>query len=108
MIAIFEKLAAANIELLPAPGSGTHFLFARDGFAALVERTWDGFGSIGAPGLITDRGLAMLVWRGPDAFFVTKSFEGPASDENVEAMRCFARDLAEALEPGVKAIHRSH
>lgn len=95
----FERLVAAGIELLPGPGSGTHFLFAREGFGALVQRSGDGFGSIGAPGLMTDRGLAMLVWRGPEAWFVTKGYEGRAPDEHVAEMRRFARDLATALDP---------
>ena len=94
---VFERLVASGIELGPGPGSGTHFLFMRDGFGALVQRSEDGFGSIGASGLITDRGLAMLVWRGSEAWFVTKGFEGRASDENVAEVRRFAQDLASAL-----------
>ena len=75
----FQKLVDANIELLPLAEISTHFVFHRDGFAALVDRVRDDFGKVGAAGLLTDRGIAPLVWRRHDAFFVLKDFEAPAS-----------------------------
>jgi hypothetical protein len=93
----FQKLVDANIELLPIPEITTHFVFHREGFAALVERVRDGFGGIGAAGLLTERGLAALQWRGADAFFVLKDFEQHATFDQVEQLRGFQRDLEGAL-----------
>ena len=93
-----ERLVAAGIELVPAPGITTHFIFQRDGFAALVERRGDGFGSIGAAGLLTEQaGLAPLVWRGEDAYFVGRGFEQPATSEEAMRLRSFSQDLSGAL-----------
>ena len=64
---------------------------------SLVERTAAGLGGIGAPGLLTERGVAMLVWRGEQAFFVVKDWEQEAVPAQVEALRRFAADLEEAL-----------
>jgi hypothetical protein len=97
---ILEKLAAANIQLVPAEIT-SHFIFERDGFVAFVERRAEPaespFGNIGAPGLMTERGFAALVWRGEQAAFVGKGFEEPASEDQVRQIRSFAADLANAL-----------
>jgi hypothetical protein len=91
-----EKLAAAGIQIVPAEIT-SHFILERDGFVAFVERREEAFGNIGAPGLMTDRGYAALIWRGDQAFFVGKGFEEPASPEQVEKVRAFASDLEGAL-----------
>ncbi len=75
----------------------SHFILERDGFVAFVERREDGFGNIGAPGLMTDRGFAALVWRGDQGFFVGRGFEQTATGEQVMQMRAFAADLSAAL-----------
>jgi hypothetical protein len=91
---ILERLVAANIQLLPLTQVQRHWVLERDGFISLVERTPDGgFGKIGAPGLLTERGMAVLVNR----TFVAKGLELAATDEQVETMRAFARDLEAAL-----------
>ena len=92
-----ERLAAAGIELLPLLEFPSHFVFHREGFAALVERTAEGFGHAGSAGLLIGRGLAVLVWRAGRPSFQLKEFERPASDEEVAALRSFARDLEQAL-----------
>ena len=96
MIDKLEKLAAAGIQIVPAEIT-SHFILERDGFVAFVERREEAFGNIGAPGLMTDRGYAALIWRGDQAFFVGKGFEEPASPEQVEKVRAFASDLEGAL-----------
>jgi hypothetical protein len=93
---IFEKLVAAGIQIIPAEIT-SHFILERDGFVAFVERREDGFGNIGAAGLMTERGFGALIWRSDQAFFVGKGFEQPASPEQVELIRTFATDLANAL-----------
>jgi hypothetical protein len=93
---IFEKLVAAGIQIVPAEMT-SHFILERDGFVAFVERREQGFGNIGAAGLMTERGFAALIWRGDQPFFVGKGFEQPASHEEVQKIRSFASDLANAL-----------
>jgi len=96
VIEIFEKLVAAGIQIVPAEFT-SHFILARDGFVAFVERRDQGFGNIGAPGLMTERGYAALIWRGDQAFFAGKGFEALASAEQVQKLRAFASDLENAL-----------
>ena len=91
-----ERLAAAGIQLIPVEVT-SHFVVQRDGFVAFVERCEQALGNIGAPGLMTERGFAALVWRGDRAFFVAKGFEQVASAEEVEKIRAFADDLVSAL-----------
>ncbi len=94
-----ERLVGRNIQLIPAADVTTHFLFERDGFVALVERSGDGIGNIGAPGLLSSpSGYAALVWRGGEPWFISKGFEQLATPEQVAGIRSFAADLAYALE----------
>jgi hypothetical protein len=93
----FQKLVAAGIQILPASDAGSYFIFERAGFVALVERRGEGFGSIGAAGILTEKGLAPLVHRGNQAFFVAKGIEQAASTEQVSDLRRFQADLAAAL-----------
>ena len=92
-----EKLTAAGIEFVAIPGLTRYYVLARDGFAALVERTGSGFGGIGAAGQVSDRGFAALIWRGQTPVFAGKNFEIPATPEDVERLRLFASDLENAL-----------
>lgn len=93
----FERLAGRGIEVAPMPGIKGYALCARGEYGALVAVSEAGFGAIGSTGLITPRGLAVLVWRGETAVFAAKGAEAPASAEQVEALRSFASDLREAL-----------
>ena len=94
-----ERLAAAGINLLPALELAHHYVFERDGFISLVERTQsNSTGSIGAPGLLTEKGFAALVWRTGQPWFVAMGFEEPARDEQVAAIRRFTADLEFALK----------
>ena len=92
-----ERLAAAGIQLLPIDEFQRHFVFERDGFVSLVERRDSGFGNIGGAGLATAQGLAMLTSRRQGLFFVARGLEIPATDEQVELLRAFERDLRAAL-----------
>ncbi len=91
-----EKLHAAGIQIVPADLT-SHFILERGGFVVFVERRETGFGHIGAPGLMTERGYAALVWRAEQPFFVGRGFEQPGTDEQVQAIRAFAADLEAAL-----------
>jgi hypothetical protein len=86
--------------MLPAVEITTHYVFERDGFVALVERTRDGFGGIGSAGILTGTGFAALIRRGDRAYFVAKNFEREASLEQAELLRRFSADLKSALGQG--------
>jgi hypothetical protein len=88
-------LGSTGIQLLTETRG--HAIFARDNLIALVERTADGYGSIGGTGILTERGLAYLVWRDGQALLAGKGFELAATDEQVAAMRRFSDDLKAAL-----------
>lgn len=96
LIGTLEKLAAANIQIIPAEVT-SHFILERDGFVSFVERRENAFGNIGAAGLMTERGFGALIWRGDQAFFVGKGFEQTASPEQIQKIRAFASDLDQAL-----------
>ena len=96
MIEQLEKLEAAGIQIVPAELT-SHFILERGGFVAFVERRENGFGHAGAPGLMTERGFAALVWRGEQPFFVGRGFEQAGTSEQVQAIRAFASDLEAAL-----------
>ena len=94
--ATLEKLATAGIQIVPVEMT-SHFILERDGFVAFVQRREESFGNIGAPGLMTERGFAALIWRGDQAFFAGKGFEQAAAPGQVQKIRSFASDLENAL-----------
>jgi hypothetical protein len=94
---IFELLVEHGIQILPLAEISTHFVFERGGFIALVERRGEGFGKVGAPGLLMEQGMAQLVWRGEAAFFVAKGWERVAETDEVTALRAFGADLEKIL-----------
>jgi hypothetical protein len=91
-----EKLAASGIQVIPG-GPDSHYIVEREGFVAFIERRGGDFGNVGAPGLMTERGFAALVWRADRAFFQGRGFEQPATDEQVQKLRSFALDLERAI-----------
>ena len=93
-----ERLARAGFQLLPAFEIPNHYVLERQGFAVLVERRADGsFGRPGAPGALLDGAFAVLVWKGPEAFFVAKGKQKAATAQEVESLRRFDAELREAL-----------
>ncbi len=97
LLARFERLAAAGVSLLPTAEIPNHFVFTRDGMAVLVERRGGGFGGIGSPGRITQRGFEPLVISAGGASFVFKSESSAAAAAEVEAARNLLADLKSAL-----------
>ena len=98
---VLERLAAAGIQMLPAVEIATHYVFERDGFVALVDRTPEGFGGIGSAGILTGNGFAALIKRSRGSYFVARNFEQEASEEQVAALRRFSADLKSALQSAV-------
>jgi len=93
--AVAERLATRNIQVAAeAPG---HYMFVRDVCMALVERAADGFGSIGSTGVMTENGLAYLVWREGRPLLVGKGGETAVEASQIDAIRRFSEDLKAAL-----------
>jgi hypothetical protein len=59
--------------------------------------------SVGSSGLMTESGLAFLIWREERAYLVAHGSEQPATAEQVEAIRRFSSDLKSALGTGTPA-----
>jgi hypothetical protein len=89
------ELGSTGIQLVTE--TRAYAMFARDNLIALVERTAGGYGSIGSTGIMTEQGLAYLVWRDGRAFLAGKGFEMAAMDEQVAAVRRFSEDLKASL-----------
>ena len=96
-MSVAERLASLNIQI--AAEGQKHFLFVRETCVALVERTETGYGSIGSTGVMTESGLAYLVWREQVPVLAGKAGERPAEATQVEAIRRFSEDLKSALSP---------
>jgi hypothetical protein len=73
-------------------------IFVRDGCVAMVGRTPGGGLSLGSTGMMTDNGLAYLVWREGHARLTAKGGDVAAGPDQVEAMRKFSEDLKAALQ----------
>lgn len=98
VLAQLEKIAGAGIVLIPAPEVPSHFVFSRDGCVVLVERRGEGFGAVGSPGQLTEKGgFAALVQRDGVAWFVAKGGEWPAVPGEAEAARRLFADVRTAL-----------
>ena len=110
LLRVFEALAAQGIELLPIqsqPNGNSsldrHFVFFRAGYAALVERRETGFGRVGAAGIVTEHGLAMLVDSGggdagdAGASFVIRDYRQPVEPGDIDELRKFQADLVQAI-----------
>jgi hypothetical protein len=59
----------------------------------MVHFTQSGDSSIGSAGMMTENGLAFLMWRAENAVLVGKGVDVPATAEQVEALRSFSEDL---------------
>jgi hypothetical protein len=86
------RLAAAGIRL--AVETASHYLFTRDNFMVLLERRTN---SVGSTGMLTEHGLAYLIWRDGRAYLKSKGAENPATDEQIAAIRQFSSDVKAAL-----------
>ncbi|MBA3975203.1 MAG: hypothetical protein C0504_13425 [Candidatus Solibacter sp.] len=93
-----QRIAEAGIGMLPVAELANHFIFTRDGMAVLVERRGEGFGGIGSPGRITERGFEPLISGGGREAFVFKGGEEAATAAEADAARRLLADLRPAIE----------
>jgi hypothetical protein len=89
------RLASLNIQLMAE--AKEYCIFARETCVAVVQRAEGGFGSVGSTGLLTEKGLAYLVWREGRPLLAAHGSEVPADAAQVEQIRKFSEDLKSAL-----------
>ena len=68
-------------------------VYGRENCVAMVHFTQSGDTSIGSSGMMTESGVAYLVWRDGKPSLVAKSTDVAATPEQVETLRAFAEDL---------------
>lgn len=68
-------------------------VYSRGNCVAMVHFTQAGNSAIGSSGMMTDAGLAFLIWRDGAAMLVGKGVDLPATAEQVETLRAFSEDL---------------
>ena len=89
------RLAVYRIELLSEAKEFS--LVARENCFALVNLAEGRARGIGSSGMMTENGLAYLVWREGEPRLVSKGSDVPAASGAVEAIRTFSEDLKKAL-----------
>jgi hypothetical protein len=88
------RLASHNIELTL---EGAEFsIFTRENCVAVV-RNVAGEVNLGSSGMMTESGLAYLVWREGEPRLVSKGIDLPADAVQVETLRRFSEDLKSVL-----------
>lgn len=97
LLAQLERLAARGIQILPVPQIPSHFVLERNGCAVLVERREEGFGAIGSPGALSEKGFAALVTRDGRDWFIGKDESREAAAGEAADARNLYRDLREIL-----------
>jgi hypothetical protein len=87
-----ESLEAIHVQLVAE--TPQHYLVTRGNCIALIDRC---NGSVGSTGMLTEDGLAYLVYRDNLPFLKSKAAETKADDTQVSAIRGFSLDLQSAL-----------
>ena len=89
---IAARLADFNIQL--AAQARDYCLFVRGNCLALAQSAGESFTSIGASGMMTENGIAYLVWREGRAWLAAHGgHEQPVTPEELETVRRFSEDL---------------
>jgi hypothetical protein len=72
-------------------------MFIRDECVAIASTDEHGFIGLGSSGMMTEQGLAYLIWRDGAPLLAAKEGERPAEADQVEKIRKFSGDLKAAL-----------
>ena len=92
-----SRLEDLNIRLM-VEGPAVSIYVRGDCIAAVGGPPDGGAGTNqGGTGLMTEQGLAYLVWRDGRPYLAAKGGETPATPEQVETIRKFSQDLNDAL-----------
>jgi hypothetical protein len=89
------RLAAYRIELLSEAKEFS--IVARETCFAVLHIVESSVPGIGSSGMMTENGLAYLVWREGEPRLVAKGSDVSAVPEQVEAIRSFSEDVKKAL-----------
>ena len=92
---IAPRLAARDIVL--AAQAKDYCMFVRGNCMALAQTAEGAFTSIGSSGMMTEQGLAYLVWRDGEPWLAAHGSQVAANAEQVEALRKFSEDLKVVL-----------
>jgi hypothetical protein len=90
------RLAVYRIQLLSEAKEFS--IVARDTCFALLYKADHPAAGISSSGMMTENGMAYLIWREGEPRLVSKGSEIPASAEEVAAIRSFAEDLKAVIE----------
>jgi hypothetical protein len=92
-----SRLEDLNIRLM-AEGPAVS-IYVRDNCIAAVgaNQPKNQGANQGSTGMMTEQGLAYLVWRDGRPYLAAKGSETPATPEQVETIRKFSEDLNSAL-----------
>jgi hypothetical protein len=101
---IAARLAECDIQL--AAQAKDYCMFVRGNCMALVQIAGDRFTSMGSCGLMTERGLAYLVWNSGKAILSSHGAQVAADAEQVEAIGKFSEDLKSIILPPSSADER--
>jgi len=93
--ALEARLASLGIALVAETPAVT--AFARDTCVAMAGASAGGGLTLGSTGIMTENGVAYLVWREGRPWLAAKGAEVPAAPEQVDAIRRFSEDLQAAL-----------
>ena len=89
------RLAVYRIELLSE--ATDYCVLARDNCFVLAAAGRNGALEVGSSGMMTENGLAYLVWREGQPRLVAKGRDLPAGAAEVETLRGFSADLQAVL-----------
>ena len=101
---IAGRLAACDIVM--AAQAKDYCMFVRGNCVALVQSAEERFTSIGSSGMLTEKGLAYLLWRDGKAWLSSHGAEVEAEAEQVDAIRKFSEDLKRILGPRMDTDER--
>ena len=89
-----------RLEIQLAAQTKDYWLLVRENCMALVQAGENGAASIGSSGIMTEEGLAYLVWREGRALLAAHGGkETPATAEQSAAVTRFSEDLQQAFQP---------
>jgi len=91
------RLEAAGIQ--KAAEGRDYCMFVRENCLALVQASAGEFTSLGSSGIMTEKGLAYLVWQDGVAMLSSHGSQIAADSDQVQAIRKFSDDLKKTIWP---------
>jgi hypothetical protein len=98
---IAASLAARDIRMVAQ--AKDYCMFVRGDCLALVQTAGDRFTSIGSSAILTETGLAYLVWVDGKAMLASHGTQVEAAVDQVAAIRKFSQDLKNTIWPQMSA-----